>query len=289
MRRLPPLILALAAAVAAPACGGSEAATPLAVVQASVDRTAEAKTSRVAITVDTDVAAASGAARQASFAGEGLFDYEGERGVLTFDLSSLGVPGAGDGRAEVRMLGPDVYLRVPGLAEQAGGKEWLTFDLDAVGEQAGVDLEQLRQLQDQGDPTAALAHLRGVSGDVRKLGEEEVRGEETTHYAATVDLEKAAAAAPAEARPAIERVAEHLGTTTLPVEVWVDDEGRTRRTTQTVDLSAAKLPAGAAGATGTVRTTVELFDFGVAVDVQAPPADQVLDVTDLATRAGAGG
>ena len=62
--------------------------------------------------------------------------------------------------------------------------------------------------------TDALEYLRSVADEVTEVGAETVRGVDTTHYRATVRL--------AEAGASPER--DHH-----PVEVWVDENGRTRR------------------------------------------------------------
>jgi hypothetical protein len=59
----------------------------------------------------------------------------------------------------------------------------------------------------------------------------------------------------------------------LPVDLSVDEHGRLRRVRY---ATAAELAPGAV-----LTTTVELHDFGVAVDVVAPPADQVVDLGPL--------
>jgi hypothetical protein len=63
-------------------------------------------------------------------------------------------------------------------------------------------------------------------------------------------------------RAELERRAEK----TLPVEIWIDDVGRARRFVLELD----EVPA-----------TIDFYDFGVEVDVQAPPQDEVLDDDEL--------
>ena len=55
--------------------------------------------------------------------------------------------------------------------------------------------------------------------------------------------------------------------------MWVDDKGRVR-----------KLHYDVPGDAGSV--TMELYDFGVAVDATPPPADQVADLGALLGRSG---
>jgi hypothetical protein len=97
------------------------------------------------------------------------------------------------------------------------------------------------------DPSRALGYLRSVSDDVRSEGSDHVRGDKATHYRATVDLGRAGGP---------EGYLLHL-------EVWVDESGRVRR---------LRYPL-----LGEPETTIvwELYDFGVAVNLTAPPPDKV--------------
>jgi hypothetical protein len=150
---------------------------------------------------------------------------------------------------------------------------WVKVDLAASGLHGGADGAQLRQFQ-QADPTQFLAYLRGVSDEVETLGREAVRGVGTTHYRATVDLERASREAGAFTDPErFRQLVEQLGTSTVDLDVWVDDEGRVRRQRFEQPLPE---PPGA-----TVGVTLELFDYGAPVEVSAPPADQVTDLTEL--------
>ncbi len=70
----------------------------------------------------------------------------------------------------------------------------------------------------------------------------------------------------------------------IPVEVFLDEQGRPVRTVQTLELTVQ-------GQSLATTTTTDLYDWGVNVDVQAPPADQVVDAppvsgTGAATAAG---
>ena len=212
--------------------------------------------------------------------GEGVFDLQAQRGRLSFDMSSLGLPGAA-GRSEMILAGNVVYMKLPVESSQLQGRPWLKLDLAAVAGQSGIDLERLKQLRNN-DPTGSLNFLRGVSDDVKEVGKEDVRGTETTHYTATVDLTKAAEQAPPDVRDDVQQAAQQLGTSRLPVDAWIDEDGRLRRERFSIDLSKVQTPGGGGGVPGgTLTTTVELFDFGVDVEVSEPPPEQVTDLTTL--------
>jgi len=91
-----------------------------------------------------------------------------------------------------------------------------------------------------------------------------------------VDLLATPAAKDPATRPAVDRLAAEIGSTRLPVDVWVGDDGRIRRLTQTT----TSVPR--AGAPSTASTTaVTLSQFGLPVAVTPPPADQVTVVGAL--------
>ncbi len=142
--------------------------------------------------------------------------------------------------------------------------------------------------------------MSGASRGVEEVGHEEVRGVETTHYTATVSLgelaEQELEALPPELRdkvgpggPALAqfgRLGAYLHDIDAPTEVWVDDDGRLRKMTMLIDMRRA-LGSVAPPVEDlddvddlSLAYTFEMYDYGVDVDVEAPPADEVMDVTD---------
>jgi LppX_LprAFG lipoprotein len=295
MRRRSPLFLVLLALVLAlPACGGDDggnggggggvAADPDASPQEKVAAAAEATTgsgsSKLSFSATVQVPA-EGGTQDVQFTGEGEFDYEGRRGRLTYDLTELleaqGQEGA-DGEAEIVFDGTVFYMRFPTLESSLPeGKTWVRFDLQEIGEQEGIDLSQLSQLNQ--DPAQMLDYLRATSSEIEEVGQEEVRGDQTTHYRATIDLDKVPDQAPEDqregVRASIEALKEQLGTSTMPVEVWIDEDGRLRRFTQSVPSPG-----------GDVEVTMELYDFGTDVEIDTPPEDETVDFIELLGQGG---
>jgi hypothetical protein len=266
------------------ACGGgtSAPATPQAAVVQAADRTSDAGSSRASF----EITMTGLAPEPLTMTGEGIFDSQARKGRLTMDLSALGA-GSGQDLGEAEMIFDDfvVYMKFPFLSEQQGGlKEWLRFDIRELGKEQGFDLGQLSQLN-QNDPSQELQYLRAASEDVEELGKEEVRGVETTHYRMTIDLRKVVDQAPEEQREQlraqIDQIVEQSGIQMVPTEVWIDDEGLARRMQLTYE--GMRL---APGQEGDMTMTMELFDFGVEVDVQPPPANNVTDLQDLLQQGG---
>ena len=58
----------------------------------------------------------------------------------------------------------------------------------------------------------------------------------------------------------------------MPFEVFVDDDGLLRRLTMDMSMQVMGQPMS-------TKVSMDYFDFGVDVDVQAPPAGDVTDAT----------
>jgi hypothetical protein len=275
MRRWLFLIPLLALALAA-ACGGDEASPGAAVADAAT-KTQQAGSARMVFT-----AAMSGGGLPQSFEvqGEGEFDFDSRKGRMTYDLGGL----LGGGRAfEVVLDDLVLYLKWPSQGTLPEGKSWFRIDLAEVGKYTGIDVAQLSQLS-QGDPSQILLYLRGASSGVERVGTEELRGAETTHYRAEIDLGKAVEQSleglPTETQAALRQVInqliERVGTREIPVDAWVDEEGRARKVTTSFDAAVPGRPAKLHTA-----VTMELFDFGIDVTAEPPPIDETVDLLGL--------
>jgi hypothetical protein len=129
-----------------------------------------------------------------------------------------------------------------------------------------------------------LDSLRGVSKEVEDLGTEDVHGFPARHYKATMDPKKAVKRLPRKARDkAARNLRQQLGDRPLPLEVWIDGQGRAVRTQLESNL-ANRPTATAAGETGTVRETVEYFEFGAPFFVYAPHKAETVDYADVLGR-----
>ena len=268
-RRVPVLVLTMTLALAG--CGGGPSGRD--VLVAAPDKTVAALTSSVDYELGIE-----GGGREGRFNGQGVFDFAARKGRLSFDLSQLGVSGS-RGRAEMLLLGNLIFLKLPLDLPQLGNRPWVKIDVDALGQQSGLALGSLGQLQ-KTDPTSFMELLRAVSGDVDDKGKEKVRGVETRHYATELDLDEVRRLTP----PEVSGLVDQTGSDTLPVEAWVDGDGRLRRMKQTADLTKAKDPQ--LRQMGTVTTVLELGDFGVPVVVDPPPPEQVSDLAALTGGAG---
>jgi hypothetical protein len=172
------------------------------------------------------------------------------------DLSAT-IPGDG-GPTTVRQRVVDgvVYLKVEG--SDLLPATWVKLDPAALPEGAGQELGGMLGGAGSGTVTAPLDALREVA-DVEKVGTQEIDGIATTHYRATLDPAKLAAAfGPLESLGLGGGAT--IGVGTMPVDLWVDAEGRVVRMTQTVELPDA----------GSISWTLDLREFGARLELEAP-------------------
>lgn len=234
--------------------------------------------------------------RASSFGGEGSFDLRDDRSLLriTFlgELGGDGEDASAPDSLQLELLadGSQLYLHMPFLASAAPrGEEWFSVDAD--------DLAELGEIGGglglgASDPIQTLEYLRGASDDVEEIGEEPVGGVDTVHYRTTVDLEAAVAMTPASRRQlvidAVGQFHEQFGTVHIPLDAWIDDDGLARRIRYELDLATTKdtgdVPEGAI-----MSFTMELFDYGAAVEIAPPPSEEVTDLTGLLERLDGGG
>src|SRR4051812_4291588 len=231
MRRV---LAAIAAALAVLAgCGQGERRTvPVSELAAAVDQTRAAPSQRVHMDMTMS---APGLDKPIHFTGDGAIENKTRSGRLTLDMSELtaftgGTPQAGDGIMEELIDGFTVYMRWPPFSKQIGtDKEWVKLDLQKAGEQQGFDIGALAGGGGGGDPTQQLDQLRAASGGVEVVGEEKVRGADTTHYKASVDLERypdVAAGDPERVRRSVDRLIELTGQKKIPTEVWIAHDSK---------------------------------------------------------------
>jgi hypothetical protein len=264
----PSAVAVFALAVALAGCSGKGSAAGAALVRASAEKTFSSESSRVALEVTLSTGGT-----ESTIRGDGAFALRDRRGRITLDLGALGGTFGGN-NVESVLDGQWLYAKLP-PGVLPGSRPWFKFDLAAAAQQVGVNLGSLGQLG-QSDPTQVLEYLRGASDDTQELGRETVRGATTTHYRVTIDLRRAASSLPPDRQKVVDELVETLGTSRLPADVWIDDDGRARRVRFSVDIDR-----DGPGPPATVN--LELFDFGVPVEVQVPPPDQVTDLTALFT------
>ena len=293
-------LVALVAAVAALAagCGGSATSTPpqqLDSLSLVAQRTAKADTARFDLSFEMTFP---GAPERLAFSADGAFDTALERAQMKIDLSSivsmLGALGGSlggntgaqlgspdDWKLEVVLDGKVAYIKVPAFAADTvpGGKSWVKGDLEALaqaGGGSGLDVGSFGA----SDPRDVLKALEAVAGDLELVGRDSQRGVDTTHYRATLDLrsllETTVGKEAAGMLGGLDQMLEQSGLSTIPLDVWVDDEQLLRR----LDMDFSMTPPGQQG-TLEASMSFELYDYGEPLFIELPPADDVADASAL--------
>jgi hypothetical protein len=173
-----------------------------------------------------------------------------------------------------------------------GGKQWLAVDLNQIAtNQGNSGLGQLLASAPS-DPSELLVYLTAVEGQVKTVGPDTVDGVPTTHYDATIDLDKVAALDPGAASTT-KQLEQQLGTNSLPIQLWVDQQNRVRRISVDENIAHPVPGSTISGGTSTTGTndtnlnigsvhvtfTVTLSDYGTPVHIVAPPADEIDNLT----------
>lgn len=232
------------------------------------------------------------------FTGDGAFDRTSDRATMSFDMSSFaqllgaglgalggtGAPDFGDPDAwkiDILQDGQIVYIRFPLVAERLpGGKAWVKIDAAQAARTQGFDLEQLRQITEN-DPRDVLQFLEAVAGDVETVGPDEVRGVPAVRYRAAIDLRRYADLFPPqqrqEAASLLDSVVQQTGLETMPVDIWLDDQQRVLK----LELQMSAVQPGSTESFE-ARITIEMYDYGKPVELDLPPADDVVDAAELA-------
>ncbi|GAA3828635.1 hypothetical protein [Streptomyces chiangmaiensis] len=172
---------------------------------------------------------------------------------------------------EARLLPDAYYARVGAtFARRLHGRHWIRYayeDLAALPGGTGA------QLTDQLRNTAPLQPVRLLlaSGDVRRVGEETVRGRRTTHYSGMVTTAALTGDAAAELKERLEQA----GVTSETVDIWIDDQ----------DLLVKKAERGEL-TTGRMSSTAYYRDYGVRVAAAEPPAADTADFKELLSTRG---
>jgi len=284
VKQIAGLGLTLIAALALAGCGAKDSASLDPVAEAA-QNTAQISTMHMSMRGTMSVP---GLDAPVAMTARGGFDNERKLGSMTMDMSDFAKAAAGTKLADPKLWRgeqvfdfgrhPILYMRFPFMTQSLpGNKQWIRIDLQLVGEAMGMDFSQLMQ-GTQSNPAQQLDYLRAVSGDLKEIGTEQVRGIQTTHYRATVDLRKYPELVPEDQRESTQATIDQLvkltGLTTYPVDVWVDSKQLVRRMAfdQSFKTGAGKM---------SMQMSVDYFDFGKPVEVLIPPRSQTADFSEL--------
>jgi hypothetical protein len=168
---------------------------------------------------------------------------------------------ADSGDMEFRVVDKVIYMSMPEDERAKSGitTPWITLGAgdNPLAKALGGGLDQLAE---QNSPTSMLDEL-SKAGRITKTWSTTLNGQPVTHYALVVDTVKAGEAdkLPADAAAKLPKTAD--------VDVWVNKD---------------QLPVQVVTTMGDLLTsTVHYTNWGAKVDVSAPAADQVTDISKL--------
>lgn len=238
--------------------GSAVGAAPAAEIQAALTKAANDKTVKVHGTISSPQ-------------GSGNLDAQeqfGDNVEMAMDMS------LGATQISEVLTGDTLYMKIPALSSELGGKPWAKVSLGTMGS-LGSTLQSLVDSAKNTDPAAQLQPLL-ASGDLKKVGTETVDGVQATHYAGTVDPATAFSSSQAAKNltPAqisqIKSMLSSAGVTTEKIDVWVGSDGLPVE--ETIDMTTAA---------GAEKIDLHMSGWGQPISVAAPPAGQVSDITSM--------
>lgn len=251
-----------------PAPGAQPAAEAQRITNA-LEKTNDSGSARLSMTMEM-----AGGSQDLTTTARGGMEFDTRRARMSAVLQFAGRGGKMPPSAVV-IDGSVAYLearaRDGALPGRPGNKPWLKLPNPPLGAIPGTPF-------DVPDPGLPLALLAGLSDEVSEVGPADDGA--TTHYTGRVDIDDAIANAPDGWRSALRVRKRGLAQTVLDVHLWLDAEGYLRRVDIATKLQPGAVPEGFRLATS-VRTRIELSDFGSDVDVRPPPPSQVLSPDDL--------
>ncbi|MEU1629356.1 hypothetical protein ABZ746_29385 [Streptomyces sp. NPDC020096] len=156
-----------------------------------------------------------------------------------------------------------MYVAVPPQkVASVGGKHWIKEPLALLAAQGAAGKAGTDQLK-QANPAMTVRMLL-ASGDLRKVGQESVRGTTTTHYAGTLDTAKLIASKQGLTPDDVKFLKQQLaaqGAADDHIDLWVNSENLPVETQEQIQTDTAK-----------VTSTTYYSNYGVAVDLSVPDA-----------------
>jgi len=180
------------------------------------------------------------------------------------------------------LVGTTVYLKYPALSAMTDGKPWAKIDLSKAGGAIGSLSSILDQARNY-NPTTQLSALLAAGG-ITEVGREAVDGQQTTHYAGTLTADQVLALGTSEAHLTPDQIKllqnefKTAGLKSETVDAWVN-----------ADNLPVEIKVLQKAASSSTNMDMHLSDWGAKVNIGAPPADQVYDLTAKLGSTGLGG
>jgi hypothetical protein len=207
--------------------------------------------------------------------GQGRFDGDNSAMAMTMSLAGR--------QMEMRFLDKALYVKMPAAA--ATGKAWIKLSADGSDPMSKALGGSLDKMAGQNDPAQTLDQI-SKAGKITKSEQATVDGKPATHYTVDVDFAKLAGqqapgGLPAEAADMLKGRNAHF-----PIDIWLNSDQLPVQIKMDMTPMTTAISAPDSAATTGMTMTMHYSDWGAPVDVQAPPADQVGDFSDLGSLGG---
>ena len=228
---------------------GSSASTGSAAAAAALGRRMQAAVVKIkSAHIDLDIVAAG-----QTLHGSGDEKLSGGK-LVAMDITEA-LPGS-TGTIRLIIVSGKTYAKLP-ASLNTSGKPYVLVSPNSSN-------ATVRQLASSLGTALSSASLGSVSGfitaarSVQSRGTQTVNGIETTHYSVVVDVAKLPASLPGK------DALTASGLTTLPLELYIDKQGRPVQVTEKLTVQGQ-----------TVASTVSVKNYDQPVSISAPPASQV--------------
>lgn len=204
--------------------------------------------------------------------GSGAIDFSSGASQLQLTYSGLKSL-SGDQLTEISTGGTD-YVSVPLVAQLLPGKSWISVDDgDASSLTPGVT-----------DPADILGMLEAEGASVDPLGPSTLGGDTVEGYkvsisSSTIDQGVGQSGLPAGLQKAVQGI---IGTNGVTLEVYVGTDGLVREIQVPLDLTVGGSPL-------TAEVTLDFTQYGTPVTIVAPPASEVVSLSQFEQALGSGG
>jgi hypothetical protein len=157
------------------------------------------------------------------------------------------------------IVGDSLYVKLPANV-RTSGKSWVLATEESTNpalRELAASVSSLRQSASMGQ----YASLTDVASHFRSVGVERVNGATVSHYSLLVDIAKVDNPA---ITAAMRKALKQVGITRIPLDLWVDEQGRTVRMAERFRVQGE-----------TVSIDITMTRINRPVTIVAPPASQV--------------
>ncbi|MFE0099589.1 hypothetical protein [Streptomyces sp. NPDC059009] len=157
-------------------------------------------------------------------------------------------------------------------AQAGGGKHWVEYDYDSLAKLSGAAGAAFKDQMQNTTPNQSVKMLL-ASGDVKRVGEETVRGTKATHYSGTVDVADftgKSANLDGQQKSELKKQFDQMGMSTEQIDIWVNGD----------DLLVKKIEKGETK-NGTFSQTAYYSDYGTPVSVAKPSSADTMNFKEL--------